>query len=522
MKRAFILLFLCSSCVQRYNPPPVKTPTSEQWKASQEPKTDLASCPEEEKVLSQASFCPWWKVFEDEMLNNLESQAIQNSPTVQAAIARLDQAYAFYGIELSSLFPQVTLDASASRQRVSKTQSFAGSGASSSSSTSAAPTGGSMVAKGPPTVINCPPCGAPVAPNPCVVCPPPKVAKPSPYVNQLALLPTLNYELDFWGKNWQATQSAAAQIKAEEEDVQSTLLILTTSVADAYLQVRTFDEELAILERTIRTRQNSFDLNTKQYGAGLINKLPVDQAKSDLESVKASLEEVKRERALAEHSLAELIGVPASIFTLQPKHTLPKLPTIPPGVPAAMLKRRPDIRQQENLITAAQYNVGVAKTEYFPDFTITLDYGLSSSKANKLFKWKSHTWFAAVDAVTPIFTAGRISSTIDQAIAQYKQQVASYINVVLISFQEVEDAIFSVDAVKRQLNHLDLQVVAATEAYNLADKRYRMGLENYLIVVDSERTMLEAERIATQIKRAQYTTTISLIKSLGGAWDMPN
>jgi multidrug efflux system outer membrane protein len=212
------------------------------------------------------------------------------------------------------------------------------------------------------------------------------------------------------------------------------------------------------------------------------------------------------------------VGVPASIFSLEKQTTLPFLPEIPPGVPAAMLKRRPDIRQQVHLMDAAILNVGVAKTEYFPDFTITLDYGFASSRANKLFKWKSHTWLAAVDVVTPLFTAGRIASTIDQTIAQYKQQVASYINTVLIAFQEVEDAIYSIYAVKNQLVHLHADVIAATEGYEVADIRYRMGLENYILVVDNERTMLDAQRAEIQIQRSQYSTTISLIRSLGGGW----
>lgn len=519
MKRLFLITLLFSSCVQRYDRPPLHTPTSSSYKATIAANEESSPCPPKEMMLKQASFSPWWEVFDDANLSDLEREAVNNSPTVQAAVARLEQAYANYGIVRSSLFPEVNLDMTASRERVSPTlrQPGTASGSSISNSSSSSAASGCcgstpispLAAGAPPVIVCCPP------PPPIPV---PKVSKPSPYFNQLAILPTLTYELDFWGKNWQATQSALEQVKAEEEDVQTALLLLTTQVADTYLQVRTFDAEIDTLEKSAVTRQRNFDLNTKQYRAGLINKLPVDQAKSDLESVLAEVEESKRLRALAQDTLAELVGVPASIFTLEKKDTLPKLPQIPTGVPTEMLKRRPDVIQQVHLMDAAAFNVGVAKTEYFPDFNITLDYGYASSRANKLFKWKSHTWLAAVDVVTPLFTAGRIASSIEQAIWAYKQQVANYISVVLTSFREVEDAIFSIDAVKKQLKHLHADVVASTEAYNLANTRYRMGLENYILVVNTERTMLDAERAEIQVMRTQYSTLVSLVKSLGGGW----
>ena len=520
MKKLLCTLLLTTSCVQRYTPPPLVTPSADTWKAPEEISTATLACPKPEIVLSEYTFRPWWTVFQDPILSDLEKQAIANSPTVQAAIARLEQSYAFYGITRSTLFPEIELDAAASRQRLSKTQSLAGAastvGSSTGSGLSSRSTSSSSAAiLPPPIILPLPTCNCPLPPAP----PTPKVTKPSLYVNQFALLPTLNYELDFWGKNWQGTESASFQVKASEEDVQTALLVLTTNLADAYLQVRTYDAELDILEKTVQTRQNNYDLNLSQYNAGLINKLPVDEAKSDLEGVKSSLEDVKRLRAIAQNSLAELVGMPAPIFSLEKVDTLPTLPEIPAGVPAAMLKRRPDIRQQEDLIQAASLNVGVAKTEYFPDFTIMLDYGLLSSHANKLFKWKSHTWMMAADAVTPIFTAGRIASQIDQAIAQYKQQVADYINTVLISFKEVEDALSSVEYVKKQFIHLQAQVEAANEGYQIADERYKAGLEDYIVVVNNERTLLDSQRLATQVKRAEYSSTISLIKSLGGAWD---
>ncbi len=523
MKKLTFIIFTSSiiaalpSCIQRYDAPPLHTPKVESWKSHLKDDTAYAECPDPEQVLVEAAFRPWWKIFNDTKLNELEYQAIKESPKVQGAIGRLEQAMAYYGIARSSLFPQVGLDISASRQRISQTQSFAGN-----STAAASPAGGSIVAKGP----NNPPMIPIGAPPECINCPPPvynvpKTSTPDPitHITSLGVLPILTYNLDFWGKNRQATQSAMQQVKAEQEDLQNTLLQLTTSVADAYLQTRTFDNELDILERTLETRKNSYDLNKSQFDAGLINDLAVEQAKSDLESVAASIQATSKLRAYAEHKLAELVGQPASTFTLDKRKALPQLPSIAAGVPSSMLQRRPDIRQALALIESASLNVGVAKTEYFPDFTLTLDYGYLSNRANKLFKWKSHVWLAAVDAVTPIFTAGRIASNIEDAIAQYKQAVANYLDTVLIAFQQVEDALFAVEATKKQLMHIKLNIAASQKAYDTADTRYRRGLEPYLSVVNAERTLLLAERLGIEVTREQYSNTISLINSLGGYWN---
>ncbi|MBS0635497.1 MAG: efflux transporter outer membrane subunit [Verrucomicrobia bacterium] len=509
------IAFCLPSCIQRYDAPPIPTPKVDAWKNEQPVTSKFADCPDPEQVLVEASFRPWWKVFGDDRLNELEYQAIAESPKVQGAVGRLEEAMAFYGITRASLFPEIDLEGFASRQRVSQSQPFAGAFAPSI----APPATPGFITKAPDAAV-----------NPCVVCPPPPMIappttattkKPTPVFTSLGILPRLTYDLDFWGRNIQATESAMQQVKAEQEDLQNTLLQLTTAVADAYLQVRTYDKELEILNRTLSTRTNSYNLNKDQFDAGLINELAVYQAQSDMENVAAEIQNTSKLRSSTENRLAELVGQPASFFTLEADKDLPALPTVASGVPSTMLQQRPDIRQGLALIEAARLNVGVAKTEYFPDFTITLDYGFASNKANKLFKWKSRTWLTAVDMVMPLFTAGRISSTIDDAIAQYKQAVASYLDTVLIAFQQVEDSLFSIEATKRQLDHLKVDVDASQKAYDIAEMRYRMGLETYLTVVNTERTLLDTERIAIQVTREQYTNTIKLISSLGGYWENP-
>lgn len=508
------LVGLCSSCVQRYSPAPLPVPSAGSWNPTIEIAKTGPDCPEPVLICNETLFRPWWNIFHDDVLDELETRAVKNNPSVMEAVARLEQAYALYGINRSALFPELELAMQASRERLSKTAADAISRSSEGGQSS------QLTARGCPEAIG----QIPSIPLPVPCCPDSTTtsqssSQPSLYANQLALLPTLTYELDFWGKNWQRVQSANASVQGQKEAIQTVLLMLTTAVADAYLQVRTFDRERKILEEAIDSRQNNFDLNVSKYEAGVITSLPVEQARSELQSSKAALQSTLLLKALATHALAELVGEPAATFSVPEwQEDLPLFPKIPYGLPADVLKQRPDVRQQLDLLEAATYNVGVAKTEYFPDFTIILDYGVLSSHANNLLKWKSRTWLTAVDATLPLFTAGRIKSTIDQKIALYKQQVASYLQTVLTAFKEVEDAVFSMDYKARELEFLEAQVVASQEAYAVASLRYRMGVENYLLVVDSERTLLESRRRAVQVLRARYSSLIALIKSLGGSW----
>jgi NodT family efflux transporter outer membrane factor (OMF) lipoprotein len=489
----------------------MSVPSAEGWNSEIEAPKKGLECPEPMLIGESTLFTPWWDVFQDDILSDLETKAIANSPTVMAATSRLEQAYAIYGINRSTLFPEIDLNAQASRQRLSKTAASALAGSETINQTSP------LTARSCPEMIG----QIPSIPLPVQNCCPTtsdSSTKQSLYANQLALLPTLTYELDFWGKNWQLTQSAHAAFEGQKEELQTVLLMLTAAVADTYLRVRTFDREREILEEAIASRQNNFDLNSSQYEAGLITSLPVEQARSALESSKAALQNTLLLKTLATHALAELIGEPAVAFSVPAREDLPLLPEIPYGVPSDVLKQRPDIRQQQHLLEAAIYNVGVAKTEYFPDFTIALNYGFLSSHTNNLFKWKSHTWLAAADAALPLFTAGRIESSINEKVALYKQQVASYIQTILTAFKEVEDAVFSLDYQRKQFEFLEAQVVASQEVYTVANVRYRMGVENYLLVVDSERTLLESRRLAVQVLRERYSSVIALIKSLGGIW----
>jgi outer membrane protein, multidrug efflux system len=531
---------LCTACV-RYNPPPIQTPEAQSWKETREPEVLVTACPDEEVSKKQGQIRTWWTVYDDPVLDTLIQKAIDSSPTLEIALERLVESEALYGIALSELFPHIDLSVGARRQRLSQTQPIA-SGALQQASQSTSPftarsSDTEMLTESTATSLSdfcviCPqpdpaPCDCPAPEMPKMPKPPnppkpPKAPKPPRqprHLSTLFVIPEVSYELDLWGKNYQGMRAAKMTMLAQTEALNTALLLLTTDVARAYLELRATDKELDVLEQNRQSRQNALDIQTSRFDAGLIDNLDVQRAIVQLRSVEADFENTKRFRRQIENLLARLVGESAPLFTLDKTDSGSFVPNIQAPIPSTVLENRPDIREAHHQIEAARYNVGVQKTAYFPSIFLTGNYGYLSDKTNNLFKWRSHVWALTADALTPIFNAGQISSSVKQAVSQYQQSVSNYTERVLIAFQEVEDAISAVHYKKEQLIYVHEQVIAARKTFELSSTQYDMGLIDYLNVVDAERGMLEAEREEVRVTKDQYITTIALIKALGGVWE---
>ena len=510
-----LLCFTLGSCVT-YNPPPVKTPKATSWKNQTPTDKPLTECPESSMVFN-VPLAPWWTVFNDEILNELEEKAIKQSPTIQNAVAKLEELQALYGVIRSEQFPQLNLSASYERQRfpvdsgvISQSQQTT---SSSTTPTSPAPVPGGTS----PTSSSASTTAAATVPSSAA----PAQAFPR-HLTTLSVLPTVTYEVDFWGQYWQQAASAFSRYEASAEDLRTALLMLTTNLADQYYQLRSLDNELFVLEKTYTSRKNAYDINEARYEAGIINALDALQAKVELADVEQDMENSKRLRAVSEDAIAVLIGEPASNFHLERKSVALKLPVIPPGIPSVTMQNRPDVRQAEILIEAQRLNVGVAKTAFFPAFTLNGYYGFQSDKAHTLFKWRNHVWDFTCAMVTPIFDAGQNYYNLKQAKAIYKEAVANFCDKVISAYGEIEDALFSVESRKKQVFFLKEEVKAAYEALNIANIRYRNGLIGYLDVIVLEKTALNSERQEVQTTKDEVSSIIQLIKSLGGSWtDVP-
>lgn len=478
---AYLFLIILSGCRvgPRYDPPCTEVP--EEWKNSH---TENCNGPPVEY---------WWEVFEDSILNYLECQAIANNPNLYVALEKIFEARAQAGVVAANLYPQVSLDPGfTDTGMLFKPQLPAGL---------LTPQGAAASGRAAGSVTNT------IAPF---------------RVHQMQyLLPlNLNYEIDLWGKLRDRTDSAVFFAEAQAESYCSALLTLTADLASSYFQARTLDAEIAYFEKTLETRHKNLQLTQARFDKGVVNYLDVTQAEADFFSVKANLDESERLRAVAENQIAVLIGTLPTNFHLatSPLETPP--PKIPAGVPSTILLKRPDISQAERLIASEFALVGAAYASFFPSLNLTGALGYSSPDISQFLKWISRFWAIGGNISQTILDGGRDYSNLQLAYARFKEASGSYQQQVLIAFQEVEDALKNIEQYERQSEHL-LQVVQASgKATKLSMNRYVTGVAIYLEVIENERQELQAKVNWIRTLNSLYTSTIQLIKALGGSWEV--
>lgn len=444
-----------------YHKPDVSAVTPSDWKWK-----------EAEPARSEVPKGEWWKVFNDARLDELEKQAIAESPNLVAAVARVDKARATARVSRSEFFPELSLDPSYSRQKSSANM---------------------------PTPI--------------------PIKLPQAYYNSYSLPLDLSYELDLWGKVRRSFESAQALAQASVSDYENVLLTLTSDVAVNYYLVRSLDAELATLRRSVALREDSVRVLTGQFAAGVIPEVDVERARTELASAKAELTDALRQRAELVNALALLCGQPASSFSLAETPLTAAPPAIPAGLPSDLLERRPDIAQAERTLAARNAQIGVARTAYFPSVSLTGQAGFLSADIDKLFKSESLVWSFGPSVSLPIFNAGRTTADVRQAEAQYREAIAIYRQAVLTAFKEVEDSLAQIQLRARQSQEQAAAVASANRTADLVRARYESGVINSLEVIDAQRTSLQHERQQSRIAGQRYVASVRLIKALGGGWN---
>jgi outer membrane protein, multidrug efflux system len=329
----------------------------------------------------------------------------------------------------------------------------------------------------------------------------------------------LSYEVDVWGRVRRSLQAANAQTAASVDDEAVIRLAVQTDVAQDYYTLRLLDAQLEILTRTIVSYQEQVRLLSVQVRTGLASSIGLDQAEAQLQSTLAQQQDVARARADEEHALAILCGRPAPSFTVPPNPLRGSSPpAVPPGLPADVLARRPDVAEAEQSVVAANALVGVATADLRPRFTLTSSAGFESSAIQSLFNWQSGLASIAQGITAPIFDAGRLKANLGAVRAQYDQAVAVYVNQVLIAYGDVEDALTDLHALTTQVGSLEEAVKASENYRRLAEVQYTNGLVDYLTVIDAERTLLANQLALAQATDFQMSASIHLIKALGGGW----
>jgi multidrug efflux system outer membrane protein len=417
----------------------------------------------------------WWQVYQDPVLQALIREGLANNLDVRMAAARVDQARAVLGSARLQQLPQVSVTGGAQRQRTS--------------------------------LYELPP-GTPAV------------------TNVFALEGNLSYEIDFWGKYRRATESARAQLLQSDYAKQDVMAGLVTGVATAYFTLQTLDEQLAITRRTVDTRQKFVDLTQAQHDRGTVSELDVATAQAQLAIAKANLPELKLLIGQTEDQLSVLLGrYPDAILREDGAGAAANLAHAPPpvpaaGLPSALLERRPDVREAEQNLVAANAQVGVAKANLFPSITLTAAGGGISNALSSLFSGPARTWSAGAEVLQPLLNSQRNLYQLDLADAQKRQALFQYQKSVQTAFQEVSDALLARQQDADVQAAQEAQVDAQRRANTIALARYRVGYASYFNVIDADRDLFTAELSLSAARLNTLLSVVQLYRALGGGWQV--
>jgi NodT family efflux transporter outer membrane factor (OMF) lipoprotein len=414
----------------------------------------------------------WWEMFGDTQLNTLQEQALKNGQTMVIAQTRVDQARAQANVAHSAFFPTVGLQAGTTRNRTSAERPLSSYNTTNSS------------------VVQ----------------------------NDFNAAFTVDYELDLFGRVRRQAEGAVASMEQAQSDFENTRLILTAELAADYFALREADAEIDLLQQTLTAQNKALDYINAQHELGAVSGLDLNQQQGLTAATETQLTLLQDQRARYQTAIATLIGVPAPDFTLAVDPTLAHAPAIPLTAPTALLERRPDIAAAERAMAAANAQIGLARSAYFPSLGLSGLYGSDANKLGNLFSAPALLWAIGVSATQTVFDGGRMSANVDFAEAGYQQTVASYRQSVLTAFQEVQDGLSSDAALTRASASAKVAADSADRSLGLSTDRYRSGLAANLEVVVAQQTLLGYRRQEVQLRGQRLLNTVKLIKALGGGW----
>lgn len=448
---ALLVLTACST-TPPYRPPATALPTAFKetglWQAA---NPQAATVPDD-----------WWLLFNDPVLNSLQTQAGQNQ-NLQASAAQIRVAQAALGSSRAALSP--TLGAGLAVTR------------------SASPT--------------------------------------TPAANSVALTGSASWELDLWGRLSGAVTGDQARVQASQDDLAAARLSLQATVAQTYFSLRAAEAQSALLERSVQAYQRSMELTQNRYRGGVASANDVAQAQTQLKTTSAQRIESDSSRAQLEHALAVLLGRAPSEFSLPRTAVLPATPDIPDQVPARLLERRPDIAAAERRVAAAYAQVGVAQAAFFPALTLSAGAGYKGSSLANLVSAPNLLWSVGPALALAAFDGGLRQSTVDSTRASTDAATASYRQTVLTALQEVEDNLVVAGSLQQEAALQTEALVAANRSLEIVKNQYQSGTVSYLNVVVAQATALSSERSLLDVQNRRLAATNQLLKNIAGRWDAP-
>jgi multidrug efflux system outer membrane protein len=329
-----------------------------------------------------------------------------------------------------------------------------------------------------------------------------------------------SYEVDLFRRVANSVNAAQLDAAATDASYQSVLLALQADVAQTYFQLRTLDADVDVLTRGLSLREQTLQLIDKRRAAGDVSELDVARARTDLATTRAELQGLRGTRARTEHGLALLLGQTPAAFQLPPQALAvdAPVPAVPPGLPSTLLERRPDVVAAQAQMRAASARVGQAQAALFPALVLTANGGVASYELRDLFEMSARSWLTSAVFSLPLLDGGRNKALISKAEAQLAESVATYRQSVLQAFGDVEGQLSTLSSVREQSASVSEALVSARRSAELADKRYRAGEDSYLTLLDAQRSLLGVERQALQLRGAWATSTVGLVRALGGDW----
>ena len=411
---------------------------------------------------------PWWDVFRDPILNDLLREALQNNYDVAIAAARVREARAAFVATRSDLYPSLDYDASVSRSKV---------GAA----------------------------GGPV---------------PSATTLHSARM-EMSWELDIWGRIRRATEASRATLFATEDARRGVWLTLVSDLAQRYFELLALDVQLQIARDSRDAYQYTFDLFQDRLTLGVASKLETSRAEGALGAAEAAIPQLESDIVAKENQISILLGrAPGPIVRGTPMYEQPVVPTVPVGLPSALLERRPDLRQAEEQLVSANARIGVAKAEFFPKLSLTALFGTASPEVSALTGGSATIWAVAGGFSGPLLNAGRTLGNYRASIAQWEQAKLQYEQAVLTALREVSDALTALGKLSDAETGQDRSVRALAEAVEHATDRYRHGLANYFEVLEAQQQLYPAQNTLAQIRRDRLLSHVRLYRALGGGWTL--
>ncbi|MGC9159032.1 MAG: efflux transporter outer membrane subunit [Terracidiphilus sp.] len=417
----------------------------------------------------------WWEIYRDPRLNQLEERVTAQNPTLRQALESYLAARDQVRVARAALFPELSLGASAQREEVSQNGPSA------------------------PSIV-------------------------SNTFNDLVLAGQASWEPDFWGRIRRTVEETRASAQASAADQATVDLSLHAELATDYFQLRGLDAQARLLRSTVRAMERQLDLTERLLSGGIDTEADVAEARTELETVRAQLVDVGVARAQYEHAIATLTGENSSQFSMPflplAESAAQTLPKIPVGLPSQLLERRPDIASAERRVAAANAQIGIAISAFYPTITLDGTGGFESEQGGTWIQGPSSLWSLGGQAAELLFDAGQRHALSDQARHEYEAQAAAYRSQVLAAFNDVEDQLSSLRILARESVVEDRAVTAAERSFDISNRRFQGGVTSYLEVLTAETVLLENQRTALDLETRRFVANVGLIRALGGGWDV--